>query len=113
MNISMIRGDTTPLMFQRKDNNGDVIKLRADKIYFTVKKSDLPDEVLFQKTIDDMTFDEDGTYHYFSNETDANDIEILKDSQDDFISIDTEAEWNEALTLFLNKHKNDIEKTAE
>lgn len=41
--ISMIRGDTTPLMFQRKDSNGDVIKIRADRIYFTVKESDLPD----------------------------------------------------------------------
>lgn len=74
--ISMIRGDTTPLMFQRKDNNGDVIKLRADKIYFTVKKSDLPDEVLFQKTIDDMTLDEDGTYHFVIQPEDTNNLEF-------------------------------------
>lgn len=76
MNISMIRGDTTPLMFQRKDNNGDVIKIKADKIYFTVKKSDLPDEVLFQKTIEDMTLDEDGTYHFRIEPEDTNNLEF-------------------------------------
>lgn len=60
----------------------------------------------------DTITNNNNTYHYFSNESDVNDIEILKDSQDDFVSIDTESEWNEALTLFLNKHKDDIEKTA-
>lgn len=82
MNISMIRGDTTPLMFQRKDSNGDVIKLRADKIYFTVKKSDLPNEVLFQKTIEDMTFDEDGTYHFVIQPEDTNNLEFKNYSYD-------------------------------
>ena len=63
-NLSMIRGDTTSLKFQRKDNDGNVIMLQADKAYFTVKKNVSQTNVLIQKTLEDMTLDEEGVYHF-------------------------------------------------
>ena len=63
-NLSIIRGDTIPLKFQRKDNEGNVIMIEADKAYFTVKKNVSQTNVLIQKTLDDMTLDEEGVYHF-------------------------------------------------
>lgn len=64
VNIEVKKANTAKYKFQRKNEIGEVILLKADKIYFTVKEQSLPDNVIFQKTIDDMTFDEDGTYHF-------------------------------------------------
>lgn len=65
----------------------------------------------------DSIFNGKKTYYYFSNETDASDIYILTDktenNQEYFVSIDTEKEYNNALVLFLENHKEDIEKTTK
>ena len=37
--MELIRGDTLKLKFQRKNKNGEVIKTKPDKLYFTVKSS--------------------------------------------------------------------------
>lgn len=58
------RGDTHFYTFQRRTKDGDVILEKADAIYFTVKDKALPDKFLIQKTIDDMQFDQDGSYHF-------------------------------------------------
>lgn len=63
-NLSIIRGDTISLKFQRKDNEGNVIMIEADKAYFTVKKNVSQTNVLIQKTLEDMTLDEEGVYHF-------------------------------------------------
>lgn len=62
--MEITRGDTRHYKFQRKDENGNVILKKADKIYFTVKNNEVEIKPLFQKTIDDMIFDSDGFYHF-------------------------------------------------
>ena len=62
--MELIRGDTGKYRFQRKDVNGDVITEKADEVYFTVKTNGYSDNVLIQKTIDDMEFDEEYYYHF-------------------------------------------------
>lgn len=64
VNIEVKKGNTAKYKFQRKNEIGEVILEKADKIYFTVKEQSLPDNSVIQKTIDDMIFDEDGTYHF-------------------------------------------------
>lgn len=58
------RGDTRFYKFQRQTKDGNIITEKAERIYFTVKDKALPERFLIQKTIDDMSFDEDGTYHF-------------------------------------------------
>lgn len=86
--IRQIRGDTRNYRFQRLNADGTPITTRPDKIYFTVKKKDTDKDVVFQKTIDDMTIDDDGTYHFTVEPTDTNglkymtyvfDIEVITD----------------------------------
>ena len=72
--LSMTRGDTIPYHFQRKDNAGKPILTEAEKIYFTVKDTDLQQPVVLQKTIEDMTFDETGTYHFTIYPEDTNNL---------------------------------------
>lgn len=72
--MEIIRGDTKGFKFQRKDGEGHPITTIADKIYFTVKKTYNNLEPIFQKTIDDMTFDNDGTYHFIINPEDTDGI---------------------------------------
>lgn len=48
------------------------------------------------------------TYYYFSNIKDANDIIVLKDKGDDFISLDNDMEIDYAFSLFYEKHKENI-----
>jgi hypothetical protein len=62
--LQMIRGDTARFKFQRLDNNGDPILSQADKIYFTVKTKFTKPNFVLQKTKADMTFDEEGYYHF-------------------------------------------------
>lgn len=62
--MKITRGDTQSYKFQRLDAEGNAITTKASAIYFTVKSNYRTTDVLFQKTIDDMIFDEDGTYHF-------------------------------------------------
>jgi hypothetical protein len=70
--MEITRGDTKGLTFKRKNSDGSIITTKADKVYFTVKKSSVTGNVVFQKTIEDMTFDLDGTYHFVINPSDTN-----------------------------------------
>ena len=67
------RGDTKSFRFQRKSNGQPITEI-AEKIYFTVKKSSSRQEVLFQKTIDDMDFDENYFYHFTIYPEDTNNL---------------------------------------
>ena len=75
MYLSIRRGDTKFLKFQRKNKDKEVILEQAEKLYFTVKKSFRTKEALFQKTIEDMSFDEDGTYHFVIEPEDTDGLE--------------------------------------
>lgn len=63
-NITMTRGDTTKWYFQRKDNDGNVIKTRPSKLFFTVKSDPRNLTPVFQIAFPEMTLDEDGTIHF-------------------------------------------------
>lgn len=62
MYLSIRRGDTKFYKFKRRNKNNEAILEKADRIYFTVK--DVTKQIIFQKTIDDMSFDEEGVYHF-------------------------------------------------
>lgn len=74
--MELTRGDTGQYRFQRKDADGEVILTLPDAIYFTVKKSYQSPTVVFQKTIDDMTFDQDGTFHFTIEPEDTQALDI-------------------------------------
>lgn len=59
--MRIIRGDTKRYQFRRTDADNNVITERPAGLYFTVKKSWTTKEPTFQKTIDDMEFDDDTT----------------------------------------------------
>lgn len=63
INLSQIRGDTVSYKFQRKNDAG-VITTRPEELFFTVKEAATQEKFVFQKRLDDMTLDEDGTYHF-------------------------------------------------
>lgn len=69
--MELTRGDTGQFKFQRKDAEGHVILTTPDALYFTVKKSYQSPSVVFQKDLDDMTLDENGTYHFTIEPTDT------------------------------------------
>lgn len=105
--MKITRGDTAGYNFQRKDAEGNVITTTPDALYFTVKAKWTDEKALIQKTINDMTKDEDGTWHFViqSGETDGlpygnyvYDIEVIDDDAVQTISkgmltITEEATW--------------------
>lgn len=84
--MQMRRGDTKKFKFQRKDKNKNIIMSMPDKMYITFKYGD-EQKALFQKTLDDIIFNETtGYYHVTINPEDTNalpfgtlkyDIEII------------------------------------
>lgn len=60
----LVRGDTGAIKFQRLDSSGEPITVAPTAMYFTVKKSYTNSTDIFQKTLADMTMDEDGTWHF-------------------------------------------------
>ena len=106
-NLSQTRGDTAGYNFKRIDNEGQPITTRPDALYFTIKARWIDRKALLQKTIDDMTMDEDGTWHFViqAGETDAMaygsyvyDIEVIDDDAVQTISkgkftLTEEATW--------------------
>ena len=70
--MELTRGDTMWLKFQRKDLDGNPILEKASNIYFSVKQNNHIKDVVFQKTIGDMEFDEEGYYHFIIEPDDTN-----------------------------------------
>lgn len=62
--IGINRGTILKLKAQRLDANGDPIKIKAQEIYFIVKKKWTDETALITKDISDMTFDGQGYYHF-------------------------------------------------
>lgn len=77
-NLSMVRGDTKRYKFQRLDAEGNPILIEADSVWFSVKRSPQDTKVSFQKTKDDMTFDEEGYYHFTILPEDTNNLDFTK-----------------------------------
>lgn len=56
---------------------------------------------------------EENTYNYFVNTENVMDFCILKEDAEDYISLDNESEFNKALSLYKDKHKDDkLEETT-
>lgn len=89
--LEFTRGDTCRLKFKRLDRDKQVIEHIPNKLYFTVKKNHLSNDVVFQKTLGNgITYDDtDKYYHIKINPDDTNglpyykyvfDIEVITDS---------------------------------
>ena len=72
--LGINRGTTLKLKAQRKDLDGQPILTIAEEIYFVVKKRWTDKEPLIIKDLNDMTFDEDGYYHFTIDPTDTENI---------------------------------------
>lgn len=65
--MELIRGDTLKLKFQRKNKNGEVIKTKPDKLYFTVKSNYYTKDYLFQKSLENgISFSEEDYFYRFT-----------------------------------------------
>lgn len=73
--MQQIRGDTKQYYFQRKRADGTVITDAPDSLYFTVKKNYIDKEPVLQKTLNDMTLDDDGTYHFTIEPEDTDNLQ--------------------------------------
>lgn len=62
--IGINRGTSIRLKAQRLDANGDPILVQAEEIYFIVKKKWTDSAALITKDLSNMTFDEEGYYHF-------------------------------------------------
>lgn len=62
--IGIKRGTTRAFNFRLVDADGQPIMVQAEKVYFVVKKSWDAEEAIIKKSLDDMTFDENGYYHF-------------------------------------------------
>lgn len=75
MNIEMIRGDTKKIKFQRKRIDNTIIKEKADKMYFTVKRSYYSKSFLFQKRLNEnILYNEQDNYYYMTIEPSDTDV---------------------------------------
>lgn len=74
--LRVTRGDTKFYTFQRVTKDQEPILEQADSIYFTVKDKSLPERFLIQKTIDDMRFDSDGSYHFRLEPSDTTNLKF-------------------------------------
>lgn len=103
----LVRGDTGAFKFQRLDSSGEAITTTPTAIYFTVKKSYSHADDIFQKTLSDMTMDEDGTWHFTINPVDTASLDYgqyvfdLEVTTDDYVQtiakgkllLEEEATW--------------------
>lgn len=62
--IGINRGTSIRLKAQRLDANGNPILVQAEEIYFIVKKKWTDSAALITKDLSNMTFDEEGYYHF-------------------------------------------------
>lgn len=89
-NLIQTRGDTAGYFFQRLNTDGAVITDTPDKLYFTIKSTFGSKDALLQKTLADMTMEQDGTWKFViqAQETDhlnygsyVYDIEVIDDDR--------------------------------
>ena len=87
--LTQTRGDTRGYYFTRVDGAGNVITSTPDSLYFTVKTSFGVPKFVLQKTLDDMTVDEEYAYHFTIEPEDTEslpyggyvfDIQVTQDS---------------------------------
>lgn len=79
--MKFIRGDTYKFKFQRKNLNGELILIRAEKVWFTVKKNYNTTNIAIQKTLINkgIIFDkDDGFYHVTINSKDTQKLKYKK-----------------------------------
>jgi hypothetical protein len=74
--MEFTRGDTQPLKFQRLDAYGNAITATPDEMFFTVKIDFSSEDVVFQKTLDDMTFGEDDCWHFVIEPSDTQNLPV-------------------------------------
>lgn len=67
MDIEFVRGDTQPLKFQVKDNNGNVLKMdSSDELIFTIKKNYNTKQKILQKKLSDGGIHYNGGYYFIT-----------------------------------------------
>lgn len=79
--MKFIRGDTYKFKFQRKDLDDNPILIRAEKLWFTVKKNYNTSNIAIQKTLQGETikFDSDsGWYHVTIDSKDTQKLKYKK-----------------------------------
>ena len=76
--IAINRGTYLGLKAQRKNMDGTPILVEADAVYFIVKKKWTDETPIIKKTLEDMTFDEQGYYHFSINPTDTENLQYGK-----------------------------------
>lgn len=78
--MKFIRGDTYKFKFQRKNLEGNPILIRAEKVWFTVKKNYKTQNKAIQKTLQDKTikFDDEGWYHVTIDSKDTQKLKYQK-----------------------------------
>lgn len=75
--LSMTRGDSEKIKFCRRNDLGEIILEKADKVYFTVKKNNYISKMVFQKTLNNgIDFDEEGYYHISIKPNDTDDLDF-------------------------------------
>ena len=72
--ISLNRGTTLQLKAQRLDYDDKPILIKAEEIYFIVKKKWTDKTAIITKDLSDMTFDEEGYYHFKINPEDTENL---------------------------------------
>lgn len=73
--ISFTRGDTYAFKFKRKNADGEIIETKAEKMWFSVKKSYTSSTTIIQKTLDEgITYDEEFTYHVLIDSIDTREL---------------------------------------
>lgn len=73
--IGINRGTSINLKAQRLDIDNEPILTKAEEIYFIVKKRWTDKTALIKKDLSDMTFDEEGYYHFTITPTDTENLE--------------------------------------
>ena len=73
--MKITRGDTGAYKFQRLDKSGNAITTTPTALYFTVKKTYSQSTFAFQKSLSDMTIDENGFWHFKIQPEDTDTLE--------------------------------------
>lgn len=73
--LSQTRGDTVGYTFQRLNADGEVITTAPQSLYFTVKHKFTDKEAVLQKKMDEMTMDQDGTWHFVLQSEDTESLD--------------------------------------